>query len=153
LRLFAAIFLARHSTLDARPVWYCHKKAQNSQKTALDSGRWSLDGLYFSDYQLLDTSHCLVTPESRSAQVDCVFLRFFAANSSSTLDSGRSTCLVSPQKGSKFIKSYLCLMTSRGHSLAGNDQQTNLPPGQSGSLRDQSIIQFLNERFANFTFH
>ena len=32
LRLFAAIFLARPSTLDARPAWYCHKKAQNSRE-------------------------------------------------------------------------------------------------------------------------
>jgi hypothetical protein len=44
-----------------------HKNAQNSQKTALDSGRWSLDGLYFSDYQLPATRYLLVTPEPRSA--------------------------------------------------------------------------------------
>ena len=32
-------------------------KPQNSQKTALDSGRWSLDGLYFTDYKLPVTRH------------------------------------------------------------------------------------------------
>ncbi len=83
----------------------------------------------------------------------CVFSRLFAANFLLvprlwTLDRfGIATKML------KISKSYLCLMTSRGHSLAGNDQQTNLPPCQSGSLRDQSIIQFLNERFANFSFH
>jgi hypothetical protein len=48
-RVFSRLFAsnARSSTLDAQPVWYRHKKAQNSQKTALDSGRWSLDGLFF----------------------------------------------------------------------------------------------------------
>ena len=100
---------------------------------------------FFAFYQQQVTRHELL--------LFCVFSRLFAANSSSPLESGRSTSLISPQKGSKFTKSYLCLMTSRGHSLAGSNQQTNLPPCQSGSLRDQGIIQFLNDRPANFTFH
>jgi hypothetical protein len=37
------------------------------KKTALDSGRWSLDGLYFSDYKLPLTRYLLVTPEWHSA--------------------------------------------------------------------------------------